>query len=326
MRIRMAAIAAGVLSTMVSMPVAAQQYVGCPDTNSTSSASNNTFPMGFSTEWRFQYMLPASCLGSTPFQILDMAFAQHGSFNSSHPGTYGPFQVRMALTQAPSLTSIFATNLGTSPTEVMNRPSFQWAWVPNTWVDFGLDRKFLYDGTSNLVIEIRYTGGNSASLPKHAENPAGGYRAYTRGTNAYNATTAQSVFTTSLPKTRFTVDYNCVLTATPQVKLGASGAVGVSNTQPGSSYVIASAFGDSFKITIAPGCDIWIDPDGLFTLSTMNIGPFSSYAGTVPASGSYSGTFNVPNINGLVGLRIHHASVTVNPLMCSNTGSTLITP
>ena len=45
--------------------VPAQTYIGCPDLNAAASASNNTWPMGADTEWRFQYMLPASCFPAT---------------------------------------------------------------------------------------------------------------------------------------------------------------------------------------------------------------------------------------------------------------------
>jgi len=296
----------------ISLPLSAQQYIGWPDTNPASSASNNTFPMGFSPEWRYQYMLPAACFPSSPFTITDMAFAQHGSFSSSHPGNYTNFEVRMALTTATALTSNFATNLGPTPITVMNRPAFHWAWAPDKWVDFGLDSKFSYDGSSNLVIEIRYTGGSSASLPKRAENPPGGYRAYTRGTGAYTATTATSVLTSSLPKTRFTIE-TISITASGKPSPGGMVTLHLSSAgDAGLTYQIGSSLGtgpiliDSRKLGLSA--------DAILVVSVGGYLPsvFKDYAGVLDAAGKGTGTINIPNIPVLVGLKIHSAFVTLD--------------
>jgi len=294
-----------------SLPLNAQ-FIGWPDTNPASSVSNNTYPMGASPEWRFQYMLPALCFPNSPFMITDMAFAQHGNFRSSHPGNYKTFQVRMALTSATALTNNFANNLGPSPVTVMNRPAFNWAWVPDKWVDFGLDSKFGYDGSSNLVIEIRYTGGSSSSLPKRAESPPGGYRVCTKGTGAFNSTVATYVWTTSLPKTRFTIE---VISIIASGKPNPGGTVTLDLSAPsdgGLSYQIGSSLGtgpiliDSRKLGLSPDAILMASVNGW--LPTV----FKDYAGVLDAAGKGKGTLNIPNIPILVGIKIHSAFVTIN--------------
>lgn len=295
-----------------SLPLNAQQYIGCPDTNPASSATNNTYPMGLGTEWRFQYMLPASCFPSSPFMITNMAFAQHGTFKSSHPGTYGTFQVRMALTTAASLTTNFAANLGPSPVTVMNRATFKWAWVPDTWVDLGLDSKFPYDGSSNLVIEIRYTGGNSASLPKRAESPAGGYRRYINGAGAFNAATATGGGSSSLPKTRFTIEVISII-ATGQPNPGGSVILNLSSAGDGGlSYQIGSSLGTG-PIPI-DSRQLGLSLDHLLAASVSGALPtiFKDYAGILDAAGKGTGILKFPNLPALVGTRIHSAFVTLS--------------
>jgi hypothetical protein len=314
-------IAAAALAT----PLTAQTYVGWPDTSSTTSSGQNTFPMGSDTEWRFQYILPAVCFPAAQFKIIDMALAQ-GSIASTHPGVYQNFEVRMALTSLTALTTNLDANIGNCPVTVMKRSTFTWAYATQTWVDFGLDCAFAYDGVSSLVIEIRYTGGNTASLFVLAENPPGANRVYARGAGSYNASTASNMWTTSLPKTRFTVDGTCVLSCSPQVSLNATGGVQVMSANPGSPYQIATALGQSTKLTVAPGCSICIDPDGLFFLSVLGSPLFSGYSGTVSNTGTYGGKFAVLNIPALVGVCLSHASVTMQPWCCTNTAKTEIVP
>jgi hypothetical protein len=218
----------------------------------------------------------------------------------------------MTLTKATALTNNFANNLGPTPVTVMNRPSFKWAWVPDKWVDFGLDSKFNYDGSSNLVIEIRYTGGNSASLPKRAENPPGGYRAYTRGTGAYNATTATSVLTSSLPKTRFTIETISIIASG---KPSPGGAVTLNLSAPadgGLAYQIGSSLGTGPIPIDTRTLGLSADPLLVASVSGWLPTVFKDYAGILDSAGAGKGTINIPNSSVLVGLKIHSAFLTLD--------------
>ncbi len=310
----------------VSVPTSAQ-FIGWPDTNAGASATNNAWPMAQDVEWRYQYLLPAACFPAAPFKITDMAFAQHGGFSSSHPGTYQRWQVRMTLTTVATLSTNLDRNLGNCPVTVMQRPNFTWAYAPDTWTDFGLDCAFGYDGTSDVLIEIRYTGGSTANLPMRAENPPGGARVLAKGVGSYNASTATfGPSGSGLPKTRFTIDRTCVMLAlTPQVSIGNSGAVQVVNASPGAPYQIATALGHTTQLSLG-SCSICLNPDVLFFLSVTGNPLFSGYAGTVAANGTYAGKFGVPALRGLIGVCLSHASVTLNPLCCTNTVTTEIVP
>ncbi len=316
------------IALIATTSLGAQTYVGCPDLNPATSASNNTWPMGNYTEWRFQYLLPASCFPNTPFTIVDMALAAHGGFSSSHPGTYSSFQVRMALTTLATVTSNLVTNLGSTYTTVMNRPTFQWAYQYDTWVDFGLDAPMAHDGSSNLLIEIRYVGGSSQTLFKRAENPPGGSRVGANGPGSYNATTSNACpCTTSLPKTRFEIVNGFSMRAlTPQVSIGNTGTIRGEFGNAGSTYLMAASLGNTTTIPVGPNCSINLDVDPLFTLSVQGNPLFTNYAGVVAANGTCIGQFFVPNLAPLVGTTIYHAGLTVNPLECTNTVSTAIVP
>lgn len=313
-------ILSAVLVASIAASVGAQQYVGCPDTSPSTGVGGNTFPMGSSAEWRYHQFLPNTCLPNGPFKITDMAYSAQSP--SSHPGVYQDFQVRMALTTLTSLTTDFATNLGQNSVLVMNRPTFNWAYQVNTWVDFGLDCPFAYDGQSNIVIEVRYRGAAGSSLFCWREAYP---RAYTSGTGAYNATTATRLLPGDSLKVRFTVDTNCVINATPQVQVGSSGSIALVQAAAGVPYTMATAFGYSTRIPFGSG-NVCIDLDPLFVLSINGAPFFSNYAGTTSAGGSATGTFQVPNLAPLVGLSLAHAAVTISPMCGSNTALTRLVP
>lgn len=300
------------------------QYKGCPDLVPTTGANQNTFPMGSGAEWRYHELVPASCLGTTPFKIVDIAFAK-GNIATTHPGKYSDFQVRLAHTQSASLSSTFATNLGPCPITVLNAKAFQWVYADNTWKDLGMTCDFGYDGVRNLVIEVRYRGGSSQTLFcwRHTYP-----RAYTSGTGAYGAATAASNNSGGL-KVRFTIDPKCVMTCTEQVKVGASGTMSVVNAPIGDTYQIATSFGQSTTLQLGPGCRICLDLDGLAVLSVLGLPLFTAYSGGVGATGKFGGKFAVPNIPPLVGVCLYHAGITYNRTGvtgCTNTCGTLIIP
>lgn len=299
-------------------PLAAQT-VGVPDNDPTMGICNS-FPMASSTEWRYQQLIPASALPAARFKITDMAYAPCNSGTE----TYRAFQVRMALTTLTALTNNFDTNLGRCPVTVLNSPSFTWNYTANTWSLLGLQCAFAHDGVRNLVVEVRYSNRAGSGTSCHRDTLP---RAYTSGAGASSNPTASTVTTGAL-KIQFTIDRTCVLFHSPEpeiVQVGSAAKLGVQTAPAGAPYQIATALGHATQLSVG-SCSICLNPDIIFLLSISGNPLFSGYAGTVSASGFYSGAYMVPNIPALAGICLSHASITINPVCCTNTITSLIVP
>ncbi|MEN8148007.1 MAG: hypothetical protein ABFR02_10380 [Campylobacterota bacterium] len=74
------------------------------------------------------------------------------------------YAITLSHSTAMDLTGIFADNLVTDTVEVFNGTVDTPALLAGDWVGFDLTTPFNYDGVSNLVMEIRGTGGTSGGL------------------------------------------------------------------------------------------------------------------------------------------------------------------
>jgi len=74
------------------------------------------------------------------------------------------YVITLAQTTAMDLTGVFADNLVLNSVEVFNSTFDTPALLAGDWVGFDLTTPYNYDGVSNLVMEIRGTGGTNGGL------------------------------------------------------------------------------------------------------------------------------------------------------------------
>jgi hypothetical protein len=311
-------------------PSGAQTYKYHPDSNPTSGGGN-TFPFGnaFGPDWRYQLFVPQSSLGSTPVRITNFAFAP----SSSNTFSATQFQIRMAHTTLAALTSTFGTNIGSCPTELHNG-AFTYTVTSGNWHDLGTQSDFGYDGTRNVVLEIRYRNRTAPSTSQfvfrtgtsrlHANNIT---TPPTR--DPYNAVAGQLDPTRGL-KVRFTCVATCVAIAqSDRVRVGSTIGTQLINGPGGAFYQFACSFGQGPPLNLGNNCRLGLATDALFTFSLQGSPIFQGFSGQLPATGRTLATTIVPNIPQLAGLCIYHAAVTYSRtqlLCCSNTAGVELIP
>ena len=131
-----------------------QNYTAHPIDNPASSTSQNIPFAGGIANWdeaRSQMLFLAPFLPSTGGLITAIELvpaATHLTF------PYERFEIWMDQTSSNTLSTTFASNL-TNPTLVYSRSPGIIAWVGGNWQALTLDIPFVYDGVSNLVVEVR---------------------------------------------------------------------------------------------------------------------------------------------------------------------------
>ena len=284
-----------------------------------NTGSCNSYPMGTDTEWRFQMIVNAQYLPSSPVKITDLAFAPCNSAKF----TAKQFLVRMSHTTLKNFKGTndkcFDPNLCPCPTTVYNG-SMAWNAVKDTWSPLGLNCKFGYDGKRNLLIELRYMGGNGGtSVHRDSVVP----RLWAKGAGAYNAGcgSTDTGTTEAGPKIRLTLDSHCILLAGETMKIGGSGIIMLYGMPANQFYQIGASFGQT-PLNLGP-CTLCLAPDTLFYLSLFTGPPlFVQYVGAIPSAGVARGMLNVPAIPQLKGLCVYHAAVAYGKpgiLCCTNT-------
>lgn len=293
---------------------AAQSKLYVPD-NNPASGSINYFP--FSTtgqwgpNWRYQYLIPSSYLLPKVFNITEVSFAP----STTTTFTAQKFQMRLANTTYATLTkaTCFDPVLGSGPTTVYNGP-ITYSLTKDTWSPVGLQNPFLYDGKSNLVIEIRYvTPSTTLSGPTH-QGPF--QRSWTNSWNnnpdPFNSKCPEFAGGGG-PKVCFT--YNEIL-----ITLSGSATPGgtvdldlLSASDPGRFYQVASSLGTG-PIPIGSRM-LHLSPDDLMVITVNGYLPsiFANYAGKLDSGGKARAQIKIPNATVLKGIRIHSAFVTFDP-------------
>jgi hypothetical protein len=86
-------------------------------------------------------------------------------YAESDSGSYGDMRISLTHTSATSLSTTFENNYGgNTPTEVFFKSTFELNSTPVGWKQIVFDTAFSYNGTDNLLIEIRWSGGSGIVL------------------------------------------------------------------------------------------------------------------------------------------------------------------
>jgi len=301
-----------VLSTT---PLWGQSTLYVPD-NNPGSGGVNYWPFTTNGQagpsWRYQFLINASYLLPKVINITDVAFAPSATTNfAAHQ-----FQMRMANTTYAAInkSTCFDPVLGPQPTTVFNGP-ITYTMTASTWCPVGLQNSFVYDGKSNLVIEIRYMTTLTTLSGPTRQGPF--HRTWTNGwlsnPDPYNSKCPEYAGTNEGPKCCFT--YNEIL-ITLSGNPGPGGTVDLdlfSAADAGRPYQAASSLGTG-PIPIGTR-QLYLTPDNLMVITVGGYLPtvFVGYAGKLDASGKAKARIKILNDPRLKGIRIHSAFITLDP-------------
>jgi len=299
------------LAALVGPAGADEIYV---PSNSPAVGGGNHWPWNAtsSSEWRFQQLFSAKQLGFKGGVIKDIAFAPTSS--GTHTATR--FEMTMSHTTASSLVQVWAANL---PAPVVVYPVAPHTWNPvtDTWTPVGLTQPFVYDGVSNLVVDLRYSGGkilNGFQGACHSDSGTATtiLRSWNKGSGAYSAPNALSWNRNLGLITRITID---VITITGSGAPRPGGTVVLDLTAPadaGLVYQVGSSLG--LGPTPIGNRQLNLSLDDLLLVSVSGFFPslFQKYSGTLDPSGKAQATIKILNDPRLIGNQIHSAFLTLD--------------
>ena len=274
-----------------------------PDANAASGSCTN-FPWTTSSaEIRYHTLAPATTLGSKPFLIRELAFAPCAS------GVFSATQceIRMAHFSGATLTTIFATNLQKDLTVVYSG-ALKWSYTQDQWSDIGLTAPFAYNGTDNVVVEIRYLGAQG-SVTSHADR-AVRYRALAQ-VGAYNALNALALGVAVSAKFRLSY-VDTQISGSGSTRPGGTVQLAlVSTADPNLPYQAGTSLGAGPIPIDTRTLGLSVDPLLLGCVSGWFASVFQGYAGTLDGSGAGAAKILIPNNAALIGVRLHTAFVTL---------------
>ncbi len=103
-------------------------------------------------------------------------FANDTTYNQ-YSGTFGGAKIYFCHTSRTSLSTTFSDNYsGKTPVLVLSKSSLALNWTENKWNEIAFDTPFAYNGTDNLLIEIRWSSANGG-LITGATSESGSQRA-----------------------------------------------------------------------------------------------------------------------------------------------------
>lgn len=291
--------------------VPAQTY-SIPD-NQANMGTCNAIPFGQTTPGGpfytclTQQIVTAADLGNTPGIITGLAFAACGNGKSR----FTKLQVVMDLLPPnTTLTNTFASNLTPAAVTVLDSDNYSWHTTADQWMEIGLQNYFVFDGVSDVVVQILADQSTSAAgFHRSSTLPrlyATGWTGTPPATGSLQATSAQKMEFSMLMARASTYGAGCVgsnlltpalsLSGTPQ--LGQTVNVDLIQAPANSAAFLAMGFGNGFPYPFdlgvygMPGCFQYFSPAATQLA-------FSDSSGTAPYP------FAVPNSSGLAGVLLY---------------------
>ncbi len=307
-----------------ALPLIGQNYV-YHDNPSPSGGSANTFPFGnaFGNNWRYHFSVPALSLPTKPVRFVGMAFAPTAT------GVFSvkDFQLRMGHSASHMLSSVFATNIGASPTTLIDvqGTGYNFNATVNQWTPLGVKNGFDYDGKSALVIEVRYRGfgtlhqGSPSIRSYTSAMSSGSYRVWANGSyppaivDPYSTPVGWNVYSSGAIRVRLTY-VETVITLSGSTSPGGTVDLDLASfPDPNRPYQAASSLGTG-PIPIDTRM-LHLSVDDLLVISVNGYLPsiFLNYTGKLDAGGKAKAQIKIPNDPVLKGVKIHSAFITLDP-------------
>lgn len=300
-------LAAILILAAILAPAAAQNYAYVTHPNLASGGSNSYPFSSTPASWRYQMFYDRNHLPRTRVRITDLAFGS----SVSNPSLFeaSQFEVRMAHNTVGSLSTVFANNFSTPPVTLFSGV-MKYQAVYQTWVDLGLTSPFMYDGTSHLVLEIRYRNRTKTGSSMRSDSNMA--RVWNNTAADPFAATTGTMRTNYGLMTRITYDsITLLLSGAPSP----GGTITLNMEAPPAAnqpYQAASSLGTGpIKLgTRAIGLTV----DDLMALSVGGLVPtvFVDFSGKLDAAGKATARLKIPNHAALKGLRIYNAFVTLD--------------
>lgn len=195
---------------------------------------------------------------------------------NQYSGTFNGAKIYFCHTSRSSLSTTFSDNYsGNTPVLVFSRASLVMNWSENAWNQLAFDTSFNYNGTDNLIIEIRWDSSPSGGLITGSTYPVSG-KALLGG--SVGATTGSDYPCRSVFQLAYSVS---TATITPSVGSG-SGTI-----SPSSPVTLPSGGSTNFAIAASAHWHV----------SSIVTNGFSAYANS-GNTGSASTNFNWANATG----------------------------
>lgn len=272
--------------------------------NTPSAGSTNAIPFSPSfmkTNCGYQALYFAKYLKGQGWRLKDIAFAPtFSSFKAKQ------FQIQLGHNTSGVLTTVLANNLLNTVT-VYQGP-LNWVCKSGAWSTIGLqNNNFVYNGTDNIVLDLRYVQGSSGGGCKYDRGAIP--RNWTYGT--HKGTSPSGSDTTAGLKTRFTVE---VITIAAAGSPAIGGTVDLNLSAPadaGLTYQVASSLGQG-PIPLGTR-NVPLSLDGLLQITVQGLVPgiFAQYAGKLDTKGAGVAKVILPKNTGLIGVRFYSAFLTL---------------
>lgn len=229
------------------------------------------------------------------------------AFAPATTGRHFERQLRIRMSHVPSghtLSTTFATNLPT-PVTVLDKWDYSWQTTADQWTEIGLTDEFVYDGVSDVVVEVFARGNHDTAASGFHRGNGDVPRVSASGFPFSAVPTVATVNDNSGQRVR--IAFRCATASEHGTSCGAllaghtgSGARGtafrfdVAGAVPNSGAIVAlgfvsySPFGTSLSSYGFPGCFSWNDATATVFHLTDAVGA-ANHTIAAPASSSFDG-------------------------------------